>query len=314
MASGNGGSVSGRRCAPPGWRPMLDDEDCRREACRRLGADFAGWLSGASGHPWSAASAADLLFAHARADMNGYALARSLERRLPATPDADLLHLLENWQAVLEESAAERETEEAARLGIETPFKFAAKALYHQEDCDPVSGIAFRADGDEAGLVAFVSDAEAEGVSGEDLVVLMVGLESVEVVGPAPEIAVAIHVSVAAAVRERARRNEERSRIIRADEHASSFDLYVDRTTGGDPDECLRIMEEALEMFRMADASGNERDRWLAGLLCASAARRAALISGAPPERPEELSHFVDRSRFALEMGDTAPADGATLH
>lgn len=305
------------RCAPVGWRPTREDDESRKMAADLLTRDLSEWLEASTGRTWTAESVVAMLLdaAPREVDLDGYSLARAFEK-FAVEPDTRLVDILDQWSESLEAATRKREQDEAARLGIEPNFGTVAAALFHAPEGAPLVGTVFRIPEDKLGRCAFVP---AEGMLDKesgDLVVLSVGLEDVEVVGPPTTGADSLHVSALAAVD--AYDNEQLMEKLasQADLDIGMFDrdvtgIVVEREAAGANHLAahFELLSYLADAAQRAMGEDDFKRTWVAALMCAAAARRIAMLAGAVPDAAETSDLVVDLSSAGED--DVASLAGA---
>jgi hypothetical protein len=292
------------RCAPIGWRPLRDDDETREMAAGAMADDLLAWLERATGRTWERDRVLFMLLESSPAgtDLDGYSLARNLEK-FGIEPDTDLVEILDGWSEMLEAAARKREQAAAARLGLEAPFGTSAAARFHAPDGASVAGTAFRIPGDRLGRCAFVSDEGALDKANGELCVLSVGLEDVEIIGPARPSSASLHVAALAAVD--AYENQEMIERLgrQADLDIGMFNADVTgmvaaREAAGATTLTahLELISHLVESSQEAMEDGDLHRTWVAALLCAAAARRVAMLSGNVPDAAAVVDVVADLS------------------
>jgi hypothetical protein len=297
------------RCAPIGWRPLRHDDATRKLAAEVVAHDLAGWLEFATGTSWEIDRIGALLLdcAPKGEEADGYALARTFEK-FGLRPDSGLVDILDGWADALDAATRRREMEEAGRRGIEAPFGTSAAARLFREDGSEQIGTAFRIPEDRLGRCAFVPGEVALDPTG-DVCVLSVGLEDVEILGPAPRSADSLHVVALAAVdahdgqyllEQLSRQADLDIGMFNEDVVASTTVRQADGTSALTAH--LELAGGLLEKAVSAMEGDDQKRVWVAALMCAAAARRIAMLAGSVPD-PDETSDMV------AELSDVAADD-----
>lgn len=280
------------RCAPIGWRPLSDEGESRQMAASAMVDDVLAWLDGKTGLKWDRKHVLVMLLdaSPAGKDMDGYSIARNLEK-FDIEPDARLVEILDGWTEGLDAATRKREIDVAARLQLEAPFGTAAAARFHAPDSDPVVGTAFRIPDDQIGRCAFVPDDGALDILKGELCVLSVGLEDIEILGPAREAAASLHLAVIAAIDIHDNRKSMDRLARQADLDIGMFDadvtaMVATREEAGAPhlSAHLDLISHLVESAQDAMDDGDTHRTWVSALLCAAAARRVAILSGDVPD------------------------------
>lgn len=280
------------RCAPSGWRPLRDDDESRKLAAGAMAHDLSTWLQRSTGRPWDSDMTVSLLLhaSPAGTDLDGYSLARNFEK-FGINPDTDLVDILEEWSEVLDAATLKREQEELIRLRIEAPFSNSAAARFHAPEGKPICGTAFRIHSDRLGRCAFVPDENALDESTGALCVLLVGLEDVEIIGPARSSADSLHVSALAAADTYENKDLMQRLGHQADLDIGMFDADVAdmvaarEAVGSSPLSAhLELISHLIESSKEAMENDDATRIWVASLLCAATARRVAMLSGEIPD------------------------------
>lgn len=279
------------RCAPIGWRPLSDEGESRQMAASAMAEDVLAWLKSRTGRQWDRSHVLVMLLdaSPAGRDMDGYSIARNLEK-FDIDPDARLVEILDGWSEGLDAATRKREIDAAARLKLEAPFGTSAAARFHAPDGDPVVGTAFRIPDDQIGRCAFVPDEGALDLLKGELCVLSIGLEDVEILGPAREAAASLHLAVIAAIDSHDNRRSMDRLARQADLDIGMFDADVTnmvaaREEAGAPHLAahLELISHLVEFSQEAMDDGDTHGTWVSALLCAATARRVAILSGDVP-------------------------------